>query len=153
MEASTPQNSSPLGALLSDPALMSTVKALAANLSASQSATSAPSPNDTSDTSPRGLDGLLSMLSDPALIQHLTPLISPLMQSIGGAQEQKRDSAEEGALSAGAPPSPPPHHSHEEKMRNDLLLSLKPFLSKERCEAIDMIIKLSALGSILGKIR
>ena len=144
MEASTPSPSSPLTSLLSDPALLSAVRGIVSGLgnekSTSEEATATP------NTGVGGID-LSALLSNPALLQALPRLISGLTAATKEATETKENVE---ALPVSVPPSPPVRPAGSIP-RNELLLSLKPFLSKERCEAIDLIIRLSTLGGILGK--
>lgn len=61
-----------------------------------------------------------------------------------------------GFLSVGAPPKPPEFEGHGERgaphacaRREALLLSLKPFLSPSRCEAVDYLIRLARVGDAI----
>ncbi len=148
MEASTTPNPSPLAALLSDPALLSTVKSLMAGAGGDAKDEKEENPAK----APPLPEGLSSLLSDPALLQKLPLLLSPLMEAAkqGAPTEAPHDEKSDTALPASLSLSAPAH-TVSGRSRNDLLISLKPFLSRERCDAIDMIIKLSTLGSILGK--
>ena len=60
--------------------------------------------------------------------------------------------AEHAPLPVGNAPSPR-EKMRREQYRNDLLCALKPFLSRERCEAVDMILRLSALGNVLKQLQ
>ena len=44
--------------------------------------------------------------------------------------------------------APPPHKSHCAR-REALLLSLKPYLSPERCEAVDYLVRLARVGDAI----
>jgi hypothetical protein len=48
--------------------------------------------------------------------------------------------------SVSLPPAREPGERDRRGCRNDLLIALKPFLSPERCRAIDMLLGLSRLG-------
>ena len=76
---------------------------------------------------PPGSDGLASILSNPALMENLPALLSGMR-----------------------PPSAQPEQSKTpEGRRRDLLLALKPFLSKDREHAVDLILQISRLGAVL----
>ena len=131
-----------LGAMLSNPELMQRMKGV---LGAFSSA-SAPMPQKdergtaADDETPLSgsSDGLSALLSNPEIIARLPQMIAvlkPLFETGGGA-----------------PSAPPKHHSAAGD-REHLFLALKPFLSKERCEAIDTILRISKLGEVLGHLR
>lgn len=145
MEASTPSPSSPLTSLLSDPALLSAVRGLVSGVgnekNDSKEATVPPNAGV-------GSMDLSALLSNPALLQTLPRLVSALTAATAKDATEAKESEE--SLPVSVPPSPPARPAGSIP-RNELLLSLKPFLSKERCEAIDLIIRLSTLGGILGK--
>ena len=144
MEASTPSPSSPLTSLLSDPALLSAVRGIVSGLGNEKNTKgeSGATPNAGGGIDPSAL------LSDPALLQTLPRLVSALTAATAKGATEAKESEE--SLPVSVPPSPPVRPAGSIP-RNELLLSLKPFLSKERCEAIDLIIRLSTLGGILGK--
>ena len=76
---------------------------------------------------PPGNDGLASILSNPALMENLPTLLSGMR-----------------------PPSAQPEQNKTpEGRRRDLLLALKPFLSKDREHAVDLILQISRLGAVL----
>lgn len=81
------------------------------------------------------LDGISSVLSNPDLLAKLPQVMEVLKPMLGQAQ----------APSAPKPPSP-------EEERDRLLLSLRPFLSKERQETLEAILKLSKLGEVLKQL-
>ena len=135
--------------LLSDPEFQSRFRTVLAGLKASarsedppnddgapeENDGNAPAPANAEEAFPTASvpdsDGLASVLSDPALLGMLPGLLG------------------------GQPPSgpPAPRPTGPEQRRRDLLLALKPFLSRERGEAIDMILKISQLGSVIRAIR
>lgn len=82
--------------------------------------------------SPPASDGLASILSNPALMADLPNLLA-------------------GMRSAPLPPAP--REKGPDDRRRDLLLALKPFLSKERGDAIEMILQISRLGNVLRMMR
>ena len=145
---------SPLDLLLSDPErikqLGSMVNAMLSNVSTP--AASAPSTDEqsapvisseplTSPSTVSGADGLASLLSNPALLQSLPQILAtvkPMVEHLShGTQE-----AHQGTRT----PTP-------EECRTNLLISLKPFLSKERRQAIDSIIGLSRLSSVFQQLK
>ncbi len=83
-------------------------------------------------------DGLASLLSNPAMLEQLPKMISvikPLLASV-------------------PPPKPAPTaNSSPQANRDNLLLALKPFLSSERREAVDSIIRLSRLGNVFQQLK
>jgi hypothetical protein len=105
----------------------------------------APKPEYTAASAPPAAtmgDGIATLLQNPAVLERLPQMMAvlkPLMDS-GTAKPQ----AAETAVSA----TPSPMHNREH-----LLLSLKPFLSKERCDAVDAILRISQLGDVLGKLK
>ena len=134
----------PLADILSNPALLSQLGSIIKNFSAAappstiaQSREQEPSP-PVGNAAASGIeDGLSSILSNPAFLQQLPQLLSmakPLLDNVKNVQ--------------------PTTQAHTpEQDRNHLLLSLKPFLSKERQDAIESILRISQLGSILRQIQ
>ena len=83
-------------------------------------------------------DGLGGLLSNPAMLEQLPQILAvmkPLMT----------------AMPTPKPPLGTPRK--REDCRNDLLLALKPFLSAERCNAIDSIIRISHLGNVFSQLK
>ena len=80
---------------------------------------------------PAGNDGLTSILSNPALMENLPALLSGMRPQV---------------LANNAEKTP-------EDRRRDLLLALKPFLSEDRGNAVDMILQISRLGAVLRMMR
>lgn len=97
-------------------------------------------------------DGALfsSLLSNPELLSKLPELISvvsPLISSLSlGGNPAAPTAAQNQTKPAG---SFLPAQSREVQNSNALLCALKPYLKKERQDAIDYMIKLSRLGDIL----
>jgi hypothetical protein len=84
-------------------------------------------------------DGLASLLSDPSALEKLPQIIAVMKPLLGSLT-----------------PSPPVETIKDAKQspelcRDNLLCALKPFLSPERCRAIDMLLGLSRLGDALQK--
>ena len=136
-----------LGAMLSDPAFIEKLKGVMSGLQGGQNigASPAPTPSSTEvssvSTSPLPVDGLAAVLSNPAMMEKLPAIIAalrPMMESAGAA----------------TPTVAPVAATHTaEHSRETLLVALKPFLSKERGDAIDTILRLSQLGSVLGQMK
>ena len=126
-----------LSSILSNPETMAKIRAMAEQLSsngASSATNSAIAPAPIGENS---TDGLASVLSNPALMAKLPQMMSLLAPMLS---------------------APPSHHHTEthkstEDHRNDLLLALKPFLSPERCQAVDTILRIAKLGTILRQIK
>lgn len=116
--------------LLSDPTLLRTIgSALGADAAPTSDGA------DNTDTSPAA-DGLSKVLSDPALMAKLPQVIEilkPMLQSTASAD-----------TTAPKPPQSP---------RDDLLLALKPFLSRERAATVDTILRLARLGNVLQSLK
>lgn len=72
-------------------------------------------------------DPLTAMLSNPALMESLPTLLAGM---------RKTD-------------LPESREKSPEDRRRDLLLALKPFLSKDRENAVDLILQISRLGAVL----
>lgn len=80
-------------------------------------------------------DGISSVLGNPELMAKLPQVMELLRPMLGGSTQQ----------SVQKPPSP-------EEERERLLRSLRPFLSKERQEALEAILTLSKLGEVLKQL-
>jgi hypothetical protein len=101
-------------------------------------------------------------------------VISMVASALGGAKPSadgaSKDASDEDARSVSAPPSPSPDalatlspllsglsalkggdQKHSDDPKACLLRALKPYVSPARREAIDTMIRLSALSSLLGK--
>ena len=74
------------------------------------------------------------MLSNPEMMEKLPSIMAAL-----------------GPMLASRPSNPtaPPQKPGPSNDRDRLLLSLKPFLSPARCEAIDTMIRIAGLGQVL----
>lgn len=143
-----------LGALLSNPEWMGRVQGiLSSAVSSTEKAATAPPTDSTSAPPPSpppsipagnftGNDGLAKILSDPALLAKLPQILAtvkPLLSSL--------------SLPTSATPSKEEHSPSSPVCRDNLLLALKPFLSPERCQAIDSMLRIAKLGEILGQIK
>ncbi len=140
-----------LGTLLSNPDLIRNISSMlgGASVGTTQEASS-----QSSNPSPLGnneavTDGISRVLSNPEMMAKLPDvmkMLAPMMQ--------QSQSASGASALASVPVSATPSHEGERDRRgcrNDLLLALKPFLSPERCRAIDMLLGLSRLGDALQK--
>ena len=136
--------SSALSSVLSNPALLKSIGGLLGT-----------SGGDDTPKAPTA-DGLSSVLSNPALMAKLPEVMAMLKPMLSATDSVKTDnaepnaaspsdsSAENASIAVSAPKKRPPTDC-----RDDLLLALKPFLSPGRCEAVDTIIRLSRLGTVL----
>ena len=128
--------------------------------SVSGSAVSDSTPPQTASTAASGGSGssdlFSSLLSNPELIAKLPTIISsikPIIELLSARQTPDK-SATAVPTAAHESPRPPeaPNISHGKDSldrRAALLCAMKPYLSRERCQAIDYILKLSRLGDIL----
>ena len=92
------------------------------------------------------LSGILSkIMSNPEAMTMLSSLLGN--QSTKSAPKEKKENEREPAIASILPPTPAKASPREERRR--LLLALKPFLSKERCEAIDRILMITDALSLL----
>ena len=143
----TPSSDAPsltnaLSSLLSNPEMMEKIRALAGQ-AASESKIASDTPTEALPASALPADGLASVLGDPALMAKLPQIMTmlkPMMES--------QPSGETKAVSVSAP-----HTRNAEDCRNDLLLALKPFLSPERCRAVDTMLRISKLGTVIRQIK
>lgn len=132
--------------LLSDPELVNRLKSLIQGDTAQVSADEVTAPSASSLTpSPLSAligngstDGLSALLSNPALLEKLPQIMSMLKPML--LAQAPQNTLQQKATSV----------SDE---RDKLLLSLKPFLSRERQEAVDAILRIAKLGSILQQIK
>ena len=91
-------------------------------------------------------DGISHVLSNPEMMAKLPDvmkMLAPMMQQVQSPTGE--------SLPASAAPAHEGGGYDRRGCRNDLLLALKPFLSPERCRAIDMLLGLSRLGDALQK--
>ena len=140
-----------LGTLLSNPEWLGRIKSILTSAVPSASEEPPPQNENRSSNEPSAptilagsipqADGLSKLVSDPALLAKLPSILTavkPLLSgiSIPTATPKKED----------APKSLP-------VCRDNLLLALKPFLSPERCQAIDSMLRIAKLGEILGQLK
>ena len=121
-----------LSSLLSNPEIMAKLGALMGETAGSTTPAAAP---------PIPSDGLATVLSNPELLAKLPDVMAMLkpMQAANGSLQ--------------APPSEKAERRSREDCRNDLLLALKPFLSPERCQAVDAMLRISKLGTVISRIK
>lgn len=137
-----------IGNLLSNPELLRNISAIigGANEGASEQERPAAQPPTATPPIPNEAvaDGISRVLSDPQMMAKLPEvmkMLAPMMQQGGSL-----------GTSVPAVAMPEPKGERDRRgCRNDLLLALKPFLSPERCRAIDMLLGLSRLGDALQK--
>jgi len=155
-----------LNKLMSDPSAMAAAAEMAGKLLNNNAPTAAAAaPDNTYKAPPESLqtvqstarsqqsdntvaDMLSSALSDPSFMEklpQLTSVMAPLLQSAsGGAGTNDRPTS--------SPPPPIRYKAEksEQEKRNALLLALKPYLSPERAEAVDQIIRLTELITLFS---
>ena len=126
-----------LSNLFSNPETMEKIRSIAEQLpkSASDGANESSIP---SNTGTPVADGLASVLSDPQMMAKLPQMMAVLGPMLGAAGETPQAHRQE---------------KNAEACRNDLLLALKPFLSPERCHAIDTMLRISKLGNVIRQIK
>jgi hypothetical protein len=95
--------------------------------------------------SPNG-DMLSSVLSDPAFLAKMPQMLSAIAPMLQNASAQPTVAASTALSSA-------PINISEQAKRNALLLALKPYLSHERAEAVDHIIRLTGLIELFSMLR
>lgn len=107
-------------------------------------------------------DGLSKVLSDPGMMAMLPQVMAMLRPMMEASQDSQNDEkappqTNEAGAADGAIPVSAPSFSRGKRSRTDcrdeLLIALKPFLSKERCEAVDTIIRLAKLGNVLKQLK
>lgn len=136
-----------LGSLLSNPDLMRNISSMlgksedgATEKAVAQPANATPIGN--SDVMAEGISRVLSNPEMMAKLPDVMKMIAPMMQQTQPVR------VESSSPSAAASQS---EVKDRRGCRNDLLIALKPFLSPERCRAIDMLLGLSRLGDALQK--
>ena len=149
IESNTPKPidaSALLGSLLSNPELLRNISSMIGK--SGEGATEKPAPQPISSPSAANndavTDGISRVLSNPEMMAKLPDVMKMLAPMMQGVQSSPR----------GSSPTSASFQSEEKDRRgcrNDLLIALKPFLSPERCRAIDMLLGLSRLGDVLQK--
>lgn len=94
---------------------------------------------------------LSSLLSNPELISKLPELISVISPLMSNLSSQAKSDVLPSVTKSTIPASATPTHTQDRELQNRsaLLCALKPYLKKERQDAIDYMIKLSRLSNIL----
>ena len=87
---------------------------------------------------PGGADILPGLLSNPEILAKLPSMIETVKPLLANLTPTEKTSAEE---------QKPKKNDHGK--RTALLLALKPYLSKERSDAVDYIVKISELTELL----
>ena len=96
-----------------------------------------------------GGDILSSLLSNPEIISKLPQVLSMLKPLMEGGAVPTSSHVETQASGNATPAALIKPHKKECDNRAALLYALKPYLKRERQEAIDYMVKLSKLGDIL----
>ncbi len=145
------QNENPASEAAQDEILSSILQKLSSSPSA------APPPSEPSNTgsAPMG-DILSSLLSNPELISKLPGIISsikPIIELFGQGISSTPASVSVSAAPASPPQTAPAsalaRSNHGADSRTALLYAMKPYLSSDRQNAIDYIVKIGRLGDIL----
>ena len=123
--------------LRSDPGLMDRLQGILSGMVANESNTEEVSAPDAADVPPSS-DALSALLSNPEILAKLPQM----MNLLRGMQ-----------MPSPPPPGKNPPPKTQTDYRNDLLLALRPFLSKERRDAIDTILQVTRLGELVRKMR
>ena len=109
-------------------------------------------PQETGQSPPNVADGLGAVLSNPELMAKLPQIMTmlrPMMEQQTAAPPPQ--SGNEGAETpATASPIAPLKKTTDN--RSALLLALKPFLSEDRRNAVDAMLRLSTLGDVLRRL-
>lgn len=109
-------------------------------------------PQETGQSPPNVADGLGAVLSNPELMAKLPQIMAmlrPMMEQQTAAPPPQ--SGNEGAETpATASPIVPLKKTTDN--RSALLLALKPFLSEDRRNAVDAMLRLSTLGDVLRRL-
>lgn len=142
------QNSPPdamLGALLSNPDLLRRVGSILANATQNgekrangeqKEEKSTDVPTVSASSNPPSTDGLAAVLSNPAMMEKLPAMMATLAPMLGSLPQPPKNE----------PASP-------SACRDQLLLALKPFLSPDRRNAVDQILRLAKLGAVFGQLK
>lgn len=131
-----------LGSLLSNPDLIRNISSMIGGANAGGAPTPTAALPLSNETVAQGISGVLSNPEMMAKLPDVMKMLAPMMQQTSSA------------AGASVPAIATSAHAGERDRRgcrNDLLVALKPFLSPERCRAIDMLLGLSRLGDALQK--
>ncbi len=143
----SPPLSTLLEGLLSNPDLTKRMGEMLRSMPSAESAATSSSTSASADAALRipsaiNQDGLASVLSDPALMEKLPQIMAMMKPMLASLPAQS-------AAQSDASPATRSHLSD----RDRLLLSLKPFLSRERQEAVESILRIAQLGSLLKHLK
>lgn len=136
-----------LGTLLSNPDLIRNISSILGKPGggATEETSTPPTNSQPLGNNEAVADGISSVLSNPEMMAKLPEvmkMIAPMMQQTHPSQGASVPASAKAVNGGG----------HDRRgCRNDLLIALKPFLSPERCRAIDMLLGLSRLGDVLQK--
>ena len=135
-----------LGKLLSNPDLIRNISSMLAATNSGDGEQKASAPLvSTSGNGEAMADGISRVLANPEMMAKLPEvmkMLAPMMQPTQSAQGASVPASATSSQGGG---------QDRKGCRNDLLIALKPFLSPERCRAIDMLLGLSRLGDVLQK--
>lgn len=127
-----------LSNILSNPEMMEKIRSIAEQLPAGASSDLKKEAAPAVEPIAPQADGLAALLSNPQMLEKLPQMMSVIGPLMGGV---------------GEPMGPHSQEKNSETCRNDLLVALKPFLSPERCRAIDLMLRISKLGNVLKQIK
>ena len=136
-----------LGSLLSNPELLRNLSSLLGKPSeGTRESETSPSTNMSLPENGEAVaDGISRVLSNPEMMAKLPEVMKMIAPMI-----QQKQATQGVPVPASVAPSQGKGQDRR-GCRNDLLIALKPFLSSERCRAIDMLLGLSRLGDALQK--
>ena len=109
-------------------------------------------PQETGQSPPNVADGLGAVLSNPELMAKLPQIMAMLrlMMEQQTAAPPPQSGNEGAETPATASPIAPLKKTTDN--RSALLLALKPFLSEDRRNAVDAMLRLSTLGDVLRRL-
>ncbi len=146
-QSSTTAPTKLLESLLANPELLRNIGGmLGANAEPQKTTPSAPNMQE-DDNREKALfdsDAISKVLASPELMAKLPAMMEMLKPMLSASSNSETKSSQT---------PPPPSPKGKELCRDELLLALKPFLSPERCEAVDSIIRISKLGNVLKQLK
>lgn len=125
------------------------MQSASSNKNNSEDATAVSPPSVSSEQKQAGGDILSSLLSNPEIISKLPQVLSMLKPLMDGGAVPTAAHVDSQISSNSTPTSLIKPQKKECDNRAALLYALKPYLKRERQEAIDYMVKLSRLGDIL----
>lgn len=137
-----------LEGILWDPAMLKKLMGIIGALQGGNASAPTATPAATTPPAPPATDGLMTLLADPAFAERL-PQIIAMIRPLLAAMPPSTAPQSGASVPASITHAP---HSHTSE-RDNLLLSLKPFLSGERRDAIDSILRISKLGEVIRQIK